>query len=96
LLQQNLQVPTRQAPNISVRGVSGSSSFVVVTTALELAREGGGVATIRGDFIALTNPAATDMSVLGRDVLQHFDVIVSRRRNQVLLVAGNHQYVISP
>jgi hypothetical protein len=33
------------------------------------------------------------MCILGRDILDHFDVIVSRRRDQVLLVAGNHHYV---
>jgi hypothetical protein len=32
------------------------------------------------------------MSVLGRDVLVQFDVILSRRRNEVLLLAPNHQY----
>jgi hypothetical protein len=34
------------------------------------------------------------MSILGRDVLNHFDLILSRRRNEVLLVAPNHQYRI--
>jgi hypothetical protein len=32
------------------------------------------------------------MSILGRDVLDHFDLIESRRRNEVLLLAQNHQY----
>jgi hypothetical protein len=33
-----------------------------------------------------------DMSILGREILDHFDLIVSRRRNEVLLLATNHQY----
>ena len=45
---------------------------------------------------AFTDPAAADLSILGRDVLDHFDVIVSRRRNEVLLLATNHRYQIQP
>jgi hypothetical protein len=30
------------------------------------------------------------MSIIGRDVLDHFDVIVSRRRREVLLLTTNH------
>jgi hypothetical protein len=38
-----------------------------------------------------------DYSILGRDVLDHFDVILSRPRSEVLLLSGNHQYqVIGP
>jgi hypothetical protein len=53
-------------------------------------------ARIQGDIWAFTDPAASDMSILGRDVLDHFDVIVSRRNNEVLLLATNHQYQIQP
>jgi hypothetical protein len=31
--------------------------------------------------------ANTDLSILGRDVLNHFDVILTRRRNEVPLLA---------
>ena len=47
---------------------------------------------MRGEFAAFTDPAATDLSILGRDILNHFDVILSRRRNEVLLLAANHQF----
>jgi hypothetical protein len=36
------------------------------------------------------------MSILGRDVLDHFDRIVSRRQNEVLLLATNHKYRVEP
>jgi hypothetical protein len=29
-------------------------------------------------------------------VLDNFDVILSRRRDEVLLLAGNHRYQVSP
>ena len=82
-------------PDLNFQGIGGMSPFVVVTTVLELAREGGGIARVRGQFAAFTDPRATDMNILGRDVLDHFDVIVSRRRNEVLLLAPNHSYAVS-
>lgn len=92
-LLNRLNLATQPAPSgLSLQGISGASPFVVVATRLDLPRADGGPATIRGTFAAFTDPAATDLSILGRDVLDQFDVIVSRRRNQVLLLAGNHQY----
>ena len=47
---------------------------------------------IHGVYAAFTDPNTTDMSILGRDVLDNFDVIVSKPRNEVLLLSQNHQY----
>jgi hypothetical protein len=94
-LLKKLQLPGKHAATgVSLQGIGGASPFVVVTTALEFRREEGGVARVRGEFAAFTDPAATDLSILGRDVLDHFDVITSRRQNAVLLLAGNHQYQV--
>ena len=49
---------------------------------------------VAGQFAAFTYPNASDMSILGRDVLNVFDVIVSRRRNEVVLLAEHHRYQI--
>jgi hypothetical protein len=77
---------------IALQGIGGSSAFVLLTTVLELTRDDGAPAHIRGEFAAFIDPNSTDLSILGRDVLNHFDVILSRRRNEVLLLALNHQY----
>jgi hypothetical protein len=82
-------------PDVSLKGIGGSSPHVVVFTVLEFTRDDGGPARVRGEFAAFTDPTATDLSILGRDVLDNFDVITSRRRNAVLLLAGNHQYQIT-
>lgn len=37
---------------------------------------------------------AIDLSILGRDVLNNFDVIISRPRNEVLLLAPRHTYQV--
>jgi hypothetical protein len=72
--------------------VGGTQAFVVLRAPLTLYAEDGSPARIQGDFAAFTDPAAADLSILGRDVLDHFDLIVSRRRNEVLLLAVNHDY----
>jgi len=74
------------------QGIGGSSEFVLVDIVLEFASQDGAPARVRGQFAAFTDPTATDLSILGRDVLNHFDVILSRRNNEVLLLAPNHRY----
>jgi hypothetical protein len=92
----NLNLPTQPTPaKLSIQGIGGTSPGVVVATQLELPRYDGGPATVGGTFAAFTDPAASDLSILGRNVLDQFDVILSRRRNEVLLLAGNHQYQIT-
>jgi hypothetical protein len=88
----------QQAPpaGLALAGVGGKQGFVTVRTTLELVADDNTTARIQGDISAFTDPAAADMSILGRDVLDHFDVIVSRRCNEVLLLATNHRYQIQP
>ena len=95
-LRDKLQWPSNHtAPGFALQGIGGASPFVMGTAVVELTRADGGPARISGPFAAFTDPAATDISVLGRDVLDNFDVITSRRRNEVLLLAGNHQYQVT-
>jgi hypothetical protein len=90
---QNLGVEGKP-PNVDFRllGISGAASFVLLASAIEFTRDDGGPARVRGEFAAFTDPYASDLNILGRDVLNNFDVILSRRRNEVLLLAPNHQY----
>ena len=92
-LLEDLGFPSIPAhEGMTLQGITGGCGFVVVRTVVELPCDDGGVANMRGEFAAFTDAAATDLSILGRDVLNHFDVILSRRRNEVLLLAPNHQY----
>lgn len=88
LLAENAQ------PGFSLSGIGGTSAFVSVTTVLEFIRDDGGLARVRGEFAGFTNPTATDLSILGRDVLDHFDLIISRQRGAIRLIAPRHQYRI--
>jgi Aspartyl protease len=84
-----------QPPDYHLEGVGGSSAFIFVRTMIELTCGDGRPARIRGEYAGFVDPAAADFSILGRDVLDNFDVIQSRRRKQILLLAGNHQYQIA-
>jgi hypothetical protein len=83
------------AEGITLQGVGGSAAFVLRDTAIELTRDDGASITIRGRFAAFTDQSALDVSILGRDVTDNFDVIISRRRDEVLLLAPNHRYDVS-
>jgi hypothetical protein len=94
LLKELQLLGNHAPPGITLEGIGGASPYVVVTTVLKFRLQDGGAAHVRGDVAAFTDPAAADLSILGRDVLNNFDVITSRRQNAVLLLAGNHQYQV--
>jgi hypothetical protein len=88
---------TASAPTgVALAGIGGSQSYVQVAVILNLRRSDGGIATIQANFAAFTDPKATDLSILGRDVLDHFDVILSRRRDEILLLAPPSWYDVHP
>jgi hypothetical protein len=77
-----------------VQGVGGSSNTVQVTTSLRLKRDDGIKLPIHGSYYGFTDPIALELSVLGRDVLGHFALIVDRPGRVVALVTGQHSYRI--
>lgn len=88
-----LRLPQEPSPpEVHVRGITGASSYVTVRSAIEFTRDDGGIARVRGEFLGLPDPAASDLCVLGRDVTDNFDLILSRRRADVMLLAPTHQY----
>lgn len=88
---------TAAAPSgVSISGIGGTQAYVKVHAVLNLPRVDGGIATIQANFAAFTDPRATDFSILGRDVMDHFDVIVSRRRDEISLLASPTRYAIYP
>ena len=94
-LLARLSLPTRSTPSGStLSGSGGGCAFVLVTSAVEFVHEDGGAVRVRGEFAGFTEPTATDLSILGRDVLDNFDLIISWRRSEVLLLAPRHYYRI--
>lgn len=92
-LLTRLQLPAESPqPDFMLSGIGGTSEFVLVATVLEFTRDDGGSVRVHGEFAGFTDPAATDLSVLGRDVLDNFDLILSHQRNEILLLAPRHRY----
>ncbi len=75
-------------------GVGGLAETVRVTSVVRFLCEDGGSATFRGDFSAFLEPDVLDMSVLGRDIMDMFAVIVDRPSDVVMLLGTNHRYSI--
>jgi hypothetical protein len=94
-LFQNLGQPAVPRTRPLLTGFGGGIPTVDVATTLQFRSPTNQTFLVPGTFAATTDPAALDFGVLGRDVLDSFDVILSRRRNEVLLLAGNHFYTTS-
>lgn len=60
-----------------------------------MAREDGQKATSRGQYAACTEHEDVDMSVLGRDILEMFVLIVDRRADVVAILGCPHYYTIA-
>jgi hypothetical protein len=85
----------RPQSDTHIRGVAGEADYITIRSAIEFKLDDGGAAKVRGEFVGLTDPDASDLCVLGRDVTDNFDVILSRRRNDALLLAPTHQYQVN-
>jgi len=73
-------------------GVGGLVDSVTVETRIRLTTEGGRKISLRGQYAAIAQPEALDMSVLGRDVTGLFAVIVDRPGDAVCLLGQRHRY----
>ncbi len=75
-------------------GVGGLAATVMVESQLRFAIEGAGKVTFKGRFAAFTDAETVDMSVLGRDILNLFTLIVDRPGNMIALLGQQHYYSI--
>lgn len=87
-----LALPTDESPLLG--GVGGRAEAIFVQTRLEFIRDDGKPVTIKGSFGVFTKMTDCDVSVLGRDVTDNFDVIYSFPKRQVTLLAPPHTFII--
>jgi hypothetical protein len=87
-----LALPAAESPQLG--GVGGEVSSLFVRTRLAFERDDGRPVTVSGAFAVFASPESSDVSVLGRDVTNNFDVIYSFPRREVLLLAAPHGYVV--
>lgn len=93
-LARKLGLASETTTESKMVGVGGEAGFVLFETVIQLLADNGTPIRLKGEFAAFRDETAIDLCVLGRDVLNHFDCIVSRRNNEVLLLAGNHRYAV--
>ena len=77
-----------------ISGLGGVTDSVAIQTKLQLFRETGAPVTFHSHFTAVTDPIALDLSVLGRDILDLFALIIDRPGNIVCLLSQRHRYAI--
>lgn len=77
-------------------GLGGIVASAIVETQVRFNHEDQGTVTFRGQYAAVTEREALDMSVLGRDITGLFAMIVDRPGDLVCLLGQRHQYMITP
>ena len=77
-----------------VSGLGGLTHSVIVETQIRLTRGDSGKVLFRGRYAAVTGLDALDISVLGRDVMGLFAVIVDQPGDVVCMLGQRHHYGI--
>ena len=77
-----------------LRGVGGKTECLFIQTRLAFARDDGKRVSVQGTFGVFTDPDSSDVSVLGRDVTNNFDVIYSYPQRQVIMLSAPHRYQV--
>lgn len=80
-----LALPTDETPELG--GVGGKVDCVFIQTSLAFISTDGKRATVQGPFGVFTESGSSDVSILGRDVTNNFDVMYSYSSRQVTMVA---------
>jgi len=77
-----------------LQGIGGVVSSVAVDTQIRFTQSDGSPAIVRSLFDALTTADDSDISLLGRDVLGAFAVIVDRPGRAIHLITKPHKYTL--
>ena len=85
----------RTRPSLrQLSGVGGIVTSTEVFAQLEFLKDDGEWITISVECFALPDAGATDMPILGRDILSLFSLIVDGPGDRVCLLHGSHRYAI--
>ena len=91
---ESLNAQTTAAQD-TIGGVGGPVASVLVKTQIRLSREDGQNVTFRGQYAACTDYEDLDMSVLGRDILEMFVLIMDRPADIIAIIGSQHSYTIA-
>ncbi len=90
----SLLSPLASSQILELGGVGGNVDSQVIQTRLAFIRDDGNRVTVQGQFSVFIDIASSDVSVLGRDITNHFHVIYSYPERQVVMLAQPHAYRI--
>jgi predicted aspartyl protease len=90
-----LNVPQTLVPD-SIHGIGGQVESVSLPATIRFFAADGKLAAFHSEFAACLQPEALDMSVLGRDLLELFALIIDRSEGCVALLEPPHVYTITP
>ena len=76
----------------SISGIGGIAESVVFHTRIRIPRRDGVALSFKGQFSAVLDSTAIDMSLLGRDVTNHFALIVDHPSSTVCLLSRGESY----
>lgn len=85
-------LPDEQAPQLG--GIGSEVECKLVQTVLMFERDDNKTIKVNGTFSLFTDATSSDISILGRDVTNNFDVIYSYPQREVLLLASPHSYAV--
>jgi len=94
LLQLFVPLSLPEEESLQLGGIGGTADCQFVQTLLAFDRNDGKQIRVNGTFAVFTSMASSDISVLGRDVTNNFDVIYSYPQREVLLLAAPHSYTV--
>ena len=88
----SVALPGDETPELA--GVGGEVDCIFIQTRLAFVGVDGTRATVKGPFGVFGDPNSSDVSILGRDVTNNFDVIYSYPKRQVTLLSAPHDFQI--
>lgn len=86
----------QKGPGDQLGGVGGDAECVIVETAIRMTSDAGEKVILRSDYAAFPHVETLDTSVLGRDILNLFALIVDYGADEICLLADPHNYIVSP
>jgi hypothetical protein len=80
------------ADDLQFQGIGGRTPGRTLDTKFQFTRTDGLTVIQNGPFAALTDPRASDVSILGRDILYNFALLMDRPNKVLCLMHGAGEY----
>ncbi|MEK6409693.1 MAG: hypothetical protein AABN34_22445 [Acidobacteriota bacterium] len=91
-LLAELALPADDTPELG--GVGGKVDCLFIQSRLAFVRADGKQVNVQGPFGVFTDKTTSDVSILGRDVTNNFDVIYTYPTRRVILLAPPHEFLV--